>query len=482
MPALELPAGQEGVAATRPIRVATLETAGLGNHSHIATDGAVAVVVDPPRDVDRCLELCGRLGARITWVLETHLHNDYVSGGLELARITGARYGLAAAEEVAFPGRRVGLRDADLLATGAMTIRVVHTPGHTDHHLAFVLGEASSGRPVALFSGGSWLHGTAGRTDLLGPDRTEALARAQWRSIRRLARELPATVELRPTHGFGSFCAPGGSDSGALATLGDEGTHQPALLLDEASFLRQLISGFIAYPRYYREMAPINRRGPEPIDLRPAPGATPEELARRRAAGEWIVDLRPRTEFAGAHIDGWINIEGGDSLATYLGWLLPWGTPVVLAAEEEAAVADAQRAMARIGIDRPAAQVSRPFATWSPGAGTRSYPVVTFADLAAARARGAGPPVIDIRRDDEWGTGHLAGAHHLALPDLSNRLDEVQALAANGPVWVHCAQGFRAAIAASVLDAGGVPVVLVSDTLAAAATAGLELRTDPDPG
>jgi glyoxylase-like metal-dependent hydrolase (beta-lactamase superfamily II) len=148
--------------------------------------------------------LCGRLGAQITWVLETHIHNDYVSGGLELARITGARYGLAEAEEVAFPERRVGLRDGDVLTTGTMTIRVVHTPGHTDHHLAFVLGEASRGRPLALFSGGSWLHGTAGRTDLLGAERTEALARAQWRSIRRLARELPATVELRPTHGFGS--------------------------------------------------------------------------------------------------------------------------------------------------------------------------------------------------------------------------------------------------------------------------------------
>jgi glyoxylase-like metal-dependent hydrolase (beta-lactamase superfamily II)/rhodanese-related sulfurtransferase len=482
MPTFDLATGQEGSAGARPIRITALETAGLGNHSHIATDGAVAVVVDPPRDVDRCLALCGRLGAQATWVLETHVHNDYVSGGLELARITGARYGLAAAEEVAFPERRVGLRDGDVLATGAMTVRVVHTPGHTEHHLAFVLGEASSGRPLALFSGGSWLHGTAGRTDLLGPERTEALARAQWRSIRRLAEELPATVELRPTHGFGSFCAPGGSDGGALANLGEERANQPALLLDQASFLRQLISGFIAYPRYYREMAPINRRGPDPIDLRPAPGATPEELARRRAAGEWIVDLRSRREFAGAHLDGWINIEGGDSLATYLGWLLPWGTPVVLAAEEAAAVAGAQRSLARIGIDRPAAQVSRPFATWSPGVGTRSYPMVTFADLAAARARGAGPPVIDIRRDDEWGTGHLAGARHLALPDLSDRLDEVRALAANGPVWVHCAQGFRAAIAASVLDARGVPVVLVNDSLASAAAAGLELRTDPESG
>ena len=354
------------------IRVTPLETPGLGNHSHIATDGTVAVVVDPPRDVDRCVALCGRLGVQVTWVLETHVHNDYVSGGLELARITGARYGLAAAEEVSFAGQRVGLRDRDVITTGSMAIRVVHTPGHTDHHLAYVLGEAAGGRPLALFSGGSWLHGTAGRTDLLGSDRTEPLARAQWRSIRRLAEELPATVELHPTHGFGSFCAPGGTAGDALAELGAEAAHQPALLLDEDPFVRQLIAGFIAYPSYYPRMAPINRSGPGPIDLRPAPEAAPEEPARRAAAGEWIIDLRPRTEFAGAHLAGWINIEGGDFFATYLGWLLPWGTPVVLAGEEEGTVAAAQRAMALIGIDRPAAQVARPFAGRAcrcPGAG-----------------------------------------------------------------------------------------------------------------
>ena len=484
MPTLDLAAGGEATAEVEAprIRVTPLETPGLGNHSHIATDGTVAVVVDPPRDVDRCVALCGRLGVQVTWVLETHVHNDYVSGGLELARITGARYGLAAAEEVSFAGQRVGLRDRDVITTGSMAIRVVHTPGHTDHHLAYVLGEAAGGRPLALFSGGSWLHGTAGRTDLLGSDRTEPLARAQWRSIRRLAEELPATVELHPTHGFGSFCAPGGTAGDALAELGAEAAHQPALLLDEDPFVRQLIAGFIAYPSYYPRMAPINRSGPGPIDLRPAPEAAPEEPARRAAAGEWIIDLRPRTEFAGAHLAGWINIEGGDFFAPYLGWLLPWGTPVVLAGEEEGTVAAAQRAMALIGIDRPAAQVARPFATWTPGARLRSYPVVTFADLAAARARGERPAVVDIRRDEEWGSGHLAGARHLPLPDLGDHLDEVSAMAEIGPVWVHCAGGFRAAIAASLLDARGLPVVLVSDTMASAASAGLELRTGAEEG
>ena len=258
-----------------PIRVTALETPGLGNRCHVASDGSVAVVVDPPRDVDRCLALCGRLGARISWVLDTHVHNDYVSGGLELARMTGASYGLAAAEKVAFAGLRTGLGEGDVVETGAMRLRAVHTPGHTEHHLAFVLSEAATGRPLALFSGGSWLHGTAGRTDLLGDALTEGLSRAQWASIRRLAAELPDTVELRPTHGFGSFCAAGDTPGGEPGTLGEERAAQAALRLDEGAFVRELVAGFVAHPRYYAHMGPLNRRGPEPIDLRPAPDAGP---------------------------------------------------------------------------------------------------------------------------------------------------------------------------------------------------------------
>jgi glyoxylase-like metal-dependent hydrolase (beta-lactamase superfamily II)/rhodanese-related sulfurtransferase len=472
----------EPVAARAPIRVTALEIPGLGNHCHIASDGQVAVVVDPPRDVDRCLALSGRLGARVTWVVETHVHNDYVSGGLELARLTGASYGLAAAEKVSFAQERRGLSDGDVIETGAMRIRCVHTPGHTEHHLAYVLSDAATGEPLALFSGGSWLPGTAGRTDLLGAALTERLARAQWASIRRLAAELPDSVELRPTHGFGSFCAGGATAADQPGTVGDERATQPALHLDETAFVRQLVAGFIAHPRYYAHMAPLNRAGAAPIDLRPAPDARPRELARRVAAGEWVVDLRPRDAFAAAHAEGWINIEAGDSFATYLGWLLPWGTPVTLAAEDQDVVAGAQRALARIGIDRPAAQVVRPFREWVGGADPRSYPLATFADLAAAQAGGVGREVIDIRRDDEWRAGHLRGAHHLPLPDLSDRLGEVRDWGENGPVWVHCEAGFRAAIAASLLDAHGIPVVLVSDSLDAAVKAGLDLQSGTRPG
>ncbi|HXZ99721.1 MAG TPA: MBL fold metallo-hydrolase [Candidatus Binatia bacterium] len=452
-----------------------LETTALGNRCYVASDGAVAVVIDPPRDIDRVLAMCGRIGALPQWVLETHVHNDYVSGGLELARLTGARYGIAAEERVSFPDDRVGLREGQVIAAGRMRIRAVHTPGHTDQHLSFVLADDREGPAQAVFTGGCWLPGTAGRTDLLGSDRALELARAQWRSIRRLAAELPDSAEIRPTHGFGSFCAAGlvsGPDESSVGTA--RATH-PALRLDQESFVRELLGGFIDHPRYYSRMAPINRSGPDPIDLRPAPAAVRGELAERIAAGEWVVDLRPRGEFAAGHLRGSLNIEAGDSFATYLGWLLPAGMPVSLTAGDHRAVAAAQRAMALIGLARPAAQAVGPLSLWAGDGEVGGYPVARFADLESRRDAGAAPAVLDVRRSDEWAAGHLAGAVHLPLPDLAERLGEVAALAEAGPVWVHCELGFRASVAASALDAHGIPVVLVNDSLAAAHLAGMPL-------
>lgn len=464
------------------IEVVALETRGLGNRCHVASDGRVAIVVDPPRDIDRCISLAGRLGVGVAWVLDTHLHNDYLSGGLELARVTGARYGLAAAEDVAFSGARTGLHDGDLLEAGAMRIRVVHTPGHTEHHLAYVLTEAASGLAVAVFSGGSWLHGGAGRTDLSGAERTLGLAREQWRSIRRLAAELPDPVEIRPTHGFGSFCASGTAPVAGPSTVGASRESHPALRLDEDAFVARLVAGYTAYPSYYARMAPINRAGPAPIDLTPAPCADPVVGDARPASGGWSIDLRPRRSFASSHLPGWLNFEAGDSFATYLGWLLPPGTPLVLAGEDPAVVAEAQRAMAQIGIDRPTAQLAGPFGSWAAGTGTRprSYRVASFADLAAAGELGAGIPVLDVRRDDEWSAAHLAGATHLPLPELAEHPERIPDRAAPGPLWVHCASGYRAAVAASWLDAHGVDVVLIDDSFSAAAPAGLEILSRDD--
>jgi len=202
----------------------TIETPSLGDRSYLIHDGAEAVVVDPQRDIGRVLALAESRRVQITHVLETHIHNDYVTGGLALARHAGAAYVVAAAEEVGF--ERLSVGDHDQLSAGSLTVTALHTPGHTPGHMSFVLGEAGQG-PFAIFTGGSLLFGAVGRTDLIGPGLTEQLTRAQYRSVRRLAAELPADVAVYPTHGFGSFCS-ATPTTGTASTIGHERCRSPA--------------------------------------------------------------------------------------------------------------------------------------------------------------------------------------------------------------------------------------------------------------
>jgi hydroxyacylglutathione hydrolase len=448
--------------------VDVLETEGLGNRSYLAGGARAAVVVDPPRDIDRVIAEAARRGARITAVAETHVHNDYVTGGLELARLTGARYLVPAGAEVAYA--RVPVADGDVEPVDeGLVLRAVATPGHTPHHTSYVLEEA--GRAVAAFTGGSLLIGSVGRPDLVEPRLTEQLARAQHASAHRLAAELADEVSVLPTHGFGSFCSSAGA-GGAHSTIGAEKASNPVLVTDVDVFVKELLAGLDDIPAYYAHMGPTNAGGPAPLDLTPPLRAEAGEIQRRLAAGEWVVDLRSRVAFAAGHLAGTFNFEVDGQPATYLAWMIPWGKPVTLLAESAEQIGRAQRELARVGIDRPAAAAVGSPADWVPnGARPVSFRRAAFADLAAARRRGEDLVVVDVRRDSERAGGWIEGSVHLPVHQIHRRLDEVP----EGTVWVHCAGGMRAAIAASVLDAAGREVVAVDDGYAAAAEAGLPL-------
>jgi hydroxyacylglutathione hydrolase len=454
------------------LEVVTIPTPALGDRSYLIHDGTEAVVVDPQRDIGRILTAAQARGVRITHVLETHIHNDYVTGGLALASQTGASYVVAASEDVSFV--RLAVRDNDQIQTGSLTVTVMHTPGHTPGHLCYVLGE-SGHDPVAVFTGGSMLYGAVGRTDLIGLDQTERLTRAQYRSVRRLAAELPDEVAVYPTHGFGSFCS-ATPTAGTSSTIGTERQFNVALRTDEAAFVAELIAGLNAYPRYYAHMGPANRRGPRAADLtRPAP-ADPAELRRRIDAGEWIVDLRERRAFAHAHVSGTISVELGDPFSTYLGWTIPWGTPLTLIGENPEQVAEAQLQLTRIGIDQIASAATGPAEALAPGGNISSYRITDFRGLAAEGDR-PDMVVLDVRRLDEWRAGHLAGAVHVPFWEVESRTAEVPV----GEVWVHCASGFRASIAASILQRAGRRVVHVDDDWDNAARCGLPVKRDLGP-
>ncbi|MER6425936.1 MBL fold metallo-hydrolase [Streptomyces sp. NPDC001137] len=455
--------------------VDTLELESLGNRSYLAGGPNAAVAIDPPRDIDQVIAAAARRGVRIAFVAETHVHNDYVTGGLELARVTGAQYLVPAGAHVSFA--RTPIADGDTVTVDeGLALRAIATPGHTPHHTSYALTEG--GRGVAAFTGGSLLIGTVGRPDLVEPRLTEQLARAQHASARRLADELDDEVPVLPTHGFGSFCSSSQAE-GDATTIGKERETNDALTLDVDTFVAQMLAGLDDVPAYYVHMGPANAAGPAPVDLTPPGRADAEEIASRLAAGEWVVDLRSRMAFAEGHVAGSFNFEGEGKLATYLAWLLPSGKPVTLLADNPEQIADAQRELARVGIDRPAAAATGDPVGWiREGEQLASFPRARFADLADVRQRGDDVVVLDVRRDAERAGGYIDGSVHIPIHELHGRIDEVP----NGVVWVHCAGGMRAAIAASLLDAAGRDVVAIDDGFDAATEAGLTLtgpgRTD----
>ena len=308
----------------------------------------MALVVDPQRDIDRVLDLAAAEGVRITHVFETHIHNDYVTGGLALARRTGAAYFVNGADEVAYD--RTPIADGDEIEVGpSLRVRAIATPGHTFTHLSYAL--SADGEPVAVFTGGSLLFGATGRPDLLGHEHTHDLVHAQYHSAQRLAAELPDATEVLPTHGFGSFCSATQSDA-TDSTIGREKQANPVLTSSEQDYVDALLDGLDAYPAYYVHMAPANSAGPAEPDLSLPAQAEPTELRRRIEAGEWVVDLRTRTVFAAGHVPGSLNFGLDGGFATYLGWLIDWGTPLTLLGETEADVADSP-ARARPHRHRP---------------------------------------------------------------------------------------------------------------------------------
>jgi hydroxyacylglutathione hydrolase len=460
--------------------VVVVETPGLGDRSYLVHDGSVAFVVDPQRDVDRFVDLLSACQVRLTHVFETHVHNDYLTGGLVLARRTGAEYVVNGDDTVSFS--RTPMRGGDGVAVGRdMEVTALATPGHTFTHLSYVLARrtdavggsaAPRSRPVAVFTGGSLLYGATGRPDLAGAEHAQTLGRLQHESARRLASVLPDSAQVFPTHGFGSFCAASQSQSDE-STIGLEKRTNPALTCDQETYVRELLAGLGAYPAYYAHMAAMNAEGPGEADLSAPAEADVEGLRRRIEAGEWVVDLRNRTVFASGHVAGTLNFGLDGSFATYLGWLIPWGRPVTLLGETTQDVATAQRELVRIGIDRPAAAAKGAPRDWTDRP-LSEFAVATFADLEQVR-RHRPVSVLDVRRADEFDAARIDGALNIPIHELPRRLGDVPA----GEVWVHCAGGYRASVAASFLDAARLSPVSVDDSFDNAARAGLPVVEGP---
>lgn len=468
-----------GMTSTSAPHVIIIDTPGLGDRGYVVHDGVNALVIDPQRDTDRVERILVEHGLTVTHIGETHIHNDYVNGGYQLAKKHGAAYMVPADVELAYLSEpnvhAVG--DGATFTVGELDVQVIHTPGHTPHHISFAVSR--DGHPGAVFTGGSLLYGTVGRPDLVAPDLVVKQAHDQWHSAHRLAGDLDDATQIYPTHGFGSFCSSIQTD-GVQTNIGQEKGINPALTQAEQDFVDVLVAGLDVFPAYYAHMGPANAHGPADIDLSLPTLADPAELRRRIEAGEWVVDLRSREVFATGHVPGAINFDLDGAFINYLGWMIPWGTPVTLLGATTEQVEAAQRELVRIGIDRPAAQAVGGPSSWLPeGEAPSVIRRVDFAGLAAELNDRTDAMVIDTRQILEWESGHVANAVFIPFYEIHDRMGEVPR---NVDVYVYCGSGYRASAVASLLQNHGFDnVIHVDDNFSNAAAAGLDIVNEESP-
>ena len=433
------------------MQVTTFRTDGLGDSTYLLTHDGGGVVVDPQRDVERFEQAIVDAGIQLTHVLETHIHNDYVSGGLDLARRSGARLVLPAAAGVAFD--HLPAFHNEELPGGPVVIRPVHTPGHTPEHMSYAI--VLEGEVVAVFSGGSLLVGSAGRPDLLGDDRAEQLARLQYLSVHRLA-ELPDRTGLYPTHGEGSFCTASGA-ARSTSTIGVERRTNPVLAYPSVdAFVAGQLAGLQPFPAYYAHMGPINLMGPRPLARPQLDVLHPSDLPDHAR----LVDVRPRAAYAAGHMPGSLGLEMSDQVAVWAGWLLPFDSPVVLVAEPGQDVEEVARQFGRIGFDNVAGVVYGVSGWVDAGGALASFETRTTDELAAALAAGEDIQVLDVRSPGEWEEGHIEGSVHRYVPQIEDGLPE--GLDRSEAVWVTCGSGYRAFAAAASLEAAGLRLIVVA--------------------
>ena len=456
---------------------------GLGHLSTLIADesAGVAAIVDPRRDVDVYLDAARAADLRITHVVETHLHNDYVSGGRELASITGATHVIGAGADLAYEHRPV--RTGDTFDVGALRFTVLETPGHTPEHVAYAVADTTRAEmPLLLFTGGSLLVGAVGRTDLLGEENAVPYARAMFASLRDVILPNEDFVAVYPTHGAGSLCSTGIAST-PWSTIGFERRFNPMVQpADVDRFARLLLRDQPAFPRYFARMRPMNQAGPRLLGGRipePRPMSVEEVQAALSggpprgpgAAGTGdvlVVDLRQPAAHAVAHLPGSISIPSGSSFGTWLGWVVEPDRPLVLVLDSPAEWDDAVRQALRIGHESILGHLRGGLPGWQEAGGPVASGGRLSVDQLAEKVAAGGPDaplIVDVRQRSEYESGHVPGALHIAAGSVPDRLED---LPRDRPIATMCASGYRSSVAASLLrQAGFTDVNWVADGLPA---------------
>jgi len=411
---------------------------GLGNSAYLVDLGdGRAMAVDASRDLRSLRTAAGRRGLRIAFAADTHLHADFVTGALDLVVSDGAVVLASATGGREYPHQ--ALTDGDEVDLGGLSLRALATPGHTHEHVAFELLDGPT--VLGVFTGGSLLVGGAARTDLVSPERTEELARAQYRSLQRLA-GLNDEIAVWPTHGAGSFCS-SPQQAERTSTIGAEKAMNSLLRAEsEDAFVEELLGSLGSFPRYFMRLAEVNRRGPTLAGGSPQLASLHTAAVQRlREGGAEVVDVRPVPDFGAGHIPGSLSIPLRPAFATWLGWLVEPDRPLVFVRNADQDPAEIAWQALKIGYDRIAGELAGGLGSWTEAGGTVRVTPVVGVGAVGDRA------VLDVRQTGEFAAGHLPGAMNVELGALT---PGAAALPAE-PVVVMCGHGERAMTAASLL-------------------------------
>lgn len=439
------------------MKLQRFEVPGLAHYSYLLACGGQAVVVDPKRDIDTYVDYAAANNLKITRILETHIHADYASGALELARATGAEMWLSKHDtgedfEYAFPHREFG--DGDELRVGNIKIKALYTPGHTPEHLSFVVHDLARGpHPMAMLSGDFLFVGSLGRPDLLGEQAKRRLAEQLYDSMKQRIAALPDGVEVHPAHGAGSMCGSGMSER-PQSTLGYERLANAFFHhTDREKFIEHILSTVPPFPDYYRRMKRVNSAGPKLLGGIPggemlSPQSFRDVMKKEDAV---VIDLRRPESFGGAHIPGALSIGAGPVFAMWAAWVVPYERPLLLVGDDGTDYDSARRALIRVGLDDVRGTLAGGMRTWiEAGFDEAHLPQISVTELRDRMSNGAF--LLDVRTDAEWNSGRVTGAHHIMAGDLAARTGE---LPKDKPILVMCASGYRSSIASSVLRRAG---------------------------
>ncbi len=424
----------------------------LAHASYLVASEGEAAVVDPRRDVEEYLTEAERQGVRIRYVLETHLHADFVSGHRELQDRTGAEIVFGAKAQAAFPHRAV--KDGDEIRLGGLTLRFLETPGHTPESVTILVVE--DGAPRAAFTGDTLFIGDVGRPDLAGARgyTPQQMAGLLYDSLHGKLLALPDDVVIYPAHGAGSLCGRNMSRD-TWSTLGEQRRANYALQpMPRERFVEMMTTDLPEVPRYFPLDVQMNRAGAPPLEaLALPPGLAPAAFEGRRDAGARVLDVRPYAAFGAGHVPGSVNIGLGGQFASWAGTLLDAGREIALVTEDEAQVREAVTRLARVGLENVIGYLDGGIAAWD-RAGKRLACVAQMPvdELLAELREERRLQVLDVRRPGEYAAGHVPGAVNVPLDRLEGALGDLDA---RRPTVVICAGGYRSSAGAALLRRAG---------------------------